>query len=561
MKKIIITLLVIVQCQLLSAQQSVGIGTTSPNGSALLDMTSINKGLLIPRMTGAQRIAIPAPAIGLMVIQTNTEAAPPSSPGLYLLEQVGAFPVWRRIARTDEIPVVSTTWTANGINQYSNVAGSVGIGTTEPDPSAILDVSSTTKGFLIPRMTTAQRNAIVSPSQGLTVYDLNNQKSWIFTGVVWVEANSNWITNGASIYNKNGGFVGIGAGPLTPEERLHVSNGNILISGGSNPMLKFRAGVTDIGFVQASSGDMRIGISTTNTTGQVAFMAQGENRVYIHGNTTNTSTMEFHQNNVHVGSLTANSLGDISITTTEADGLVRLNTQLYVNATQNRVGIGTSLPSETLQVAGNTLISSGGILSIAKTSGLKTIEIKPTESGADGASMLLYNNAGVATIEIDADFGDGDGRVITSELQIRGGSDLAENFDITDEEEKYLKPGMLVSIDTEKEGQLCVTNQATDKKVVGIISGANGIKPGMLMGQQGTIAYGKFPIALAGRVYVLCNKEGGEIKAGDFLTSAAQRGYAKKAENLKQAQGAIIGKAMGKADSKTGYVLVLINLQ
>jgi hypothetical protein len=443
----------------------------------------------------------------------------------------------------------------------SAITQSVGIGTTTPDASAQLDVSSTTKGFLIPRMTTAQRNAIVSPSVGLTVYDLNNQKSWIFTGVVWVEANSNWITNGASIYNKNGGFVGISAGPFTPEERLHVSNGNILIGGGSNPMLRFKAGVTDIGFVQAFGSDIRIGVATANTAGKVALMAQGENRVYVHGNTTNTSTMEFHQDNNHVGSLTANSSGDISIATTAVDGLVRINSELYINSTQNRVGIGTTLPTERLQVAGNTLISNGGILSVSKTSGLKTVEIKPTESGADGASMLLYNNAGVATIEIDADFGDGDGRVITSELQIRGGSDLAENFDITDEEEKYLKPGMLVSIDTEKEGLLCITKQSMDTKIVGVISGANGIKPGMLMGQQGTIAYGKYPIALAGRVYVLCNNEGGEINAGDFLTSASQKGYAKKAGNLSDAQGAIIGKAMGKADSKTGYVLVLINLQ
>lgn len=162
---------------------------------------------------------------------------------------------------------------------------------------------------------------------------------------------------------------------------------------------------------------------------------------------------------------------------------------------------------------------------------------------------------------MDADFGDGDGRVITGELQIKGGSDLAENFDISEDEGNYVKPGMLVSIDIEKEGLLCITNQATDKKIVGVISGANGIKPGMLMGQQGTIAYGKYPIALAGRVYVLCNNEGGEINPGDFLTSASQRGYAKKASNLGDAQGAIIGKAMGKADSKTGYVLVLINLQ
>ena len=217
-----------------------------------------------------------------------------------------------------------------------------------------------------------------------------------------------------------------------------------------------------------------------------------------------------------------------------------------------------------LQVAGNTSIRNGGVLSLARsqTGGLKTVEIKPTENGSDGASVLLYNSAGVVTIEMDADHGgDGDGRVITSELEITGGSDLAENFDINEAEEKNLQPGMLVSIDSEKEGLLCITKQETDKKIVGVISGANGIKPGMLMGQQGTIAYGKYPVALAGRVYVFCNDEGGEINAGDFLTSSSKPGYAKKAGNLINAQGAIIGKAMGKADIKTGYVLVLVNLQ
>jgi hypothetical protein len=557
MKQFIILLLVAFQYQLLVAQ-SVGIGTTAPNASAQLDVTSTTKGLLIPRMTGAQRAAIPTPAIGLLVIQTNTEAVPPSSPGLYLFEQAGAFQVWRRIARTDEI--ITGSWTVSGNDQYSNVPGNVGIGTSTPNSSAILDLSSITKGLLLPRMNTPQRTSILTPSEGLMVFDNFTRTPWIFDGVVWVAGNSNWVTNGASIHNKSGGSVGISSGPFTPEERLHIRSGNVLIES-TNPTLKFKSGVNDVGFVQASSGNMRIGISTANTTGQVAFMAQGENRVYIHGNTINTSTMEFHQDDNHIGSLTANSLGDISIVTTEVDGLVRLNTQLYVNGTQNRVGIGTSAPTETLQVVGNTLISSGGILSLAKVGGLKTVEIKPTESGADGASILLYNNAGVVTIEMDADFGDGDGRVITGELQINGGSDLAENFDIIDDEENYLKPGMLVSIDIEKEGLLCITKQSMDKKIVGVISGANGIKPGMLMGQQNSIAYGKYPVALAGRVYVLCNEEGGEINAGDFLTSASQRGFAKKAGNLNDAQGAIIGKAMGKADSKTGYVLVLINLQ
>lgn len=47
----------------------------------------------------------------------------------------------------------------------------VGIGTTSPDASAVLDVESTSKGFLPPRMTTAQRDAIASPANGLTVYN------------------------------------------------------------------------------------------------------------------------------------------------------------------------------------------------------------------------------------------------------------------------------------------------------------------------------------------------------------------------------------------------------
>ena len=48
-----------------------------------------------------------------------------------------------------------------------------GIGTTTPDASAALDITSTTKGLLIPRMTAAQRDAITSPTQGLIIFCTN----------------------------------------------------------------------------------------------------------------------------------------------------------------------------------------------------------------------------------------------------------------------------------------------------------------------------------------------------------------------------------------------------
>ena len=60
-------------------------------------------------------------------------------------------------------------------------------------------------------------------------------------------------------------------------------------------------------------------------------------------------------------------------------------------------------------------------------------------------------------------------------------------------------PGTLVSIDSQNPGQLVVSAQAYDRTVAGIVSGAGGVKPGMMMGQQGSMADGKHPVALSGR--------------------------------------------------------------
>jgi len=65
--------------------------------------------------------------------------------------------------------------------------GAIGIGTTNPDVTAILDLSSTTKGFLPPRMTTAQRDAISSPLPlaGLQIHNTTVDKVELFTGTSW----------------------------------------------------------------------------------------------------------------------------------------------------------------------------------------------------------------------------------------------------------------------------------------------------------------------------------------------------------------------------------------
>jgi trimeric autotransporter adhesin len=66
--------------------------------------------------------------------------------------------------------------------------GNVGINITTPSPSAQLDVTSTTSGFAMPRMTTAQRNAIVSPVEGLQIYNLTTHCLEYFNATSWISS-------------------------------------------------------------------------------------------------------------------------------------------------------------------------------------------------------------------------------------------------------------------------------------------------------------------------------------------------------------------------------------
>jgi len=71
-------------------------------------------------------------------------------------------------------------------NYSDNFFSTFGIGTT-PDGSAALDISSTTKGFLPPRMTTAQRDAIASPANGLIIYNTTTGSLNSYNGAEWSE--------------------------------------------------------------------------------------------------------------------------------------------------------------------------------------------------------------------------------------------------------------------------------------------------------------------------------------------------------------------------------------
>lgn len=154
---------------------------------------------------------------------------------------------------------------------------------------------------------------------------------------------------------------------------------------------------------------------------------------------------------------------------------------------------------------------------------------------------------------------DVEGTTRTTTLEITGGADLAEPFGVNGE--STIEPGTVVAIDAANAGQLKTATSAYDKTVAGIVSGAGNIKPGMVMGQDGSIASGEHPVALTGRVYAKVDASYGAIQPGDLLTTSDTPGHAMRVSDPSQAQGAIIGKAMTALEAGQGLVLVLVSLQ
>lgn len=138
--------------------------------SSILDVQSVSKGLLIPRMTKSQRELIAGPATGLMVYQTNGGA------GFYYFD--GAD--WQRLS-TGLLP--ENLWTANGSHIFNANTGNVGIGANNPQakleitsatdsPNLLLSNNSNNQILLRKNIGAGTYNQVILSSNGLTL-DIN----------------------------------------------------------------------------------------------------------------------------------------------------------------------------------------------------------------------------------------------------------------------------------------------------------------------------------------------------------------------------------------------------
>ena len=143
----------------------VGIGTTSPDNSAALEIISTDSGILIPRMTQAQRDAIATPATGLLIYQTD------NTPSFYYYNGT----IWTTFGGAD------ADWTVSGTEMYNANTGNVGVGNAAP--SAKFHVTGST---------------VVGSAGGLTTLYSNDFSSGTVTSVA---AGANTCVGGTSIWH------------------------------------------------------------------------------------------------------------------------------------------------------------------------------------------------------------------------------------------------------------------------------------------------------------------------------------------------------------------------
>ncbi|MGR8932201.1 MAG: hypothetical protein ACU836_16345 [Gammaproteobacteria bacterium] len=181
----------------------------------------------------------------------------------------------------------------------------------------------------------------------------------------------------------------------------------------------------------------------------------------------------------------------------------------------------------------------------------------PINTGTTGSLVTFQDNGNVGigttapTEKLEVN-----GSIKVSGDILLANADCAEDFTIGTD--LAVEPGTVMIVGAE--GALFPCSQAYDKKVAGVVSGAGDYKPGIVLDKQQSES-NRQPIALLGKVYCKVDAQYGAIEIGDSLTTSPTPGHAMKVEEPLAALGAMLGKALRPLNEGQGLIPILIALQ
>jgi len=456
-------------------------------------------------------------------------------------------------------PASDGLWSPGTSGKIYYNGGNVGIGIS--NPNSPLSVSGQIESNML-YTNTVDANSLKlrdTPTVGyvLTCMDAQGNSDW------QPAAEGHWDSGASGVIYYNGGNVGIGT--AYPTSKLDVSgtveaNGlKITTSPQSGYVLTSDA--SGNGTWQPAAGGLTLpysgSVSSSSSAFKVTNTGTGMSAHAIHGKIEGTGG----SGDAAAGLFEAPTHGHAIVATGSHGSVVYANNSGGGNAFWGRAS-GASIDAANF---GATGYSSHGVKGSA--TGEAGHGVYATASG--GGAALMAEATGNSTIGLVAKGSSQAGRFYgnvaiydyTTEdivLELGKGLDYAEGFDITATDQANVSPGTVLVIDLRDPGRLAQSRQAYDRRVAGIVAGANGLGSGVRLG-AGTFDQ---DVALAGRVYCNVIAVDEDIEPGDLLTTADVPGYAMEVQDHVRGQGAILGKAMGRLNKgERGQILVLVTLQ
>jgi hypothetical protein len=291
------------------------------------------------------------------------------------------------------LTILLATFSANAQNVAINNDGTAATG------SAMLDVKSITKGFLMPRMTSAQRAAIASPIIGLLVFDTDTKTIWAYNGTAWTNLTS----------SGSGGFA------LPFDQTVNLSTPTFRIENN---------GTGDVFQVGSLGGATGLNVYTTNgfgmnvnTSNNIGILATSQTSNAIHAFTTNLANTipTIRANNTGGGAgIQANSKNNNGIlATTGAVGFSGVRGEASVNGANGVFGFSTS--TNGVGVRGEASGTGTGVIGYSTNgTGMSAGSIAGTGLYANSISGLALNVNGNVKIA-GGNTTPGAGKVLTSD--------------------------------------------------------------------------------------------------------------------------------------------------